>query len=126
MLSILIKPTARPSSIYSSLPELLPLLLPHRLLFVVLQELEQVGGLFDLDELDAECLDFDEQVLHVDDFVSDEAGEEDTDESDESVLHVLVFDVFTSRDAVGDVEMHELTGQVDYRGQLVHHFHAME
>lgn len=33
-----------------------------------------------------------------------------TNEADESILHVAVFDSFAGRDAVGDVEVYELGG----------------
>ncbi len=46
--------------------------------------------------------------LDVDDFVSDERLQEDTDEAHESVLHVAILDRLARRDAVGDVKVNEL------------------
>lgn len=51
-----------------------------------LEEAEEAGGFADAAELDAESLDLDEEVLNVDDLVSDERLEEDTDEADQTVL----------------------------------------
>lgn len=42
-----------------------------------LQEAEQAGGFSDAAELDAEGLNLNEEVLNVDDFVSDQRLEED-------------------------------------------------
>ena len=39
----------------------------------------------------------------------------------QSILHVFVFDVFARRDAVGDVEVNEFTGQFGGGGQTIDH-----
>lgn len=51
-----------------------------------LQEPEEAGGFPDTAELDTEGLDLDEQVLNIDDLVSDQRLEEDADQSDQPVL----------------------------------------
>lgn len=51
-----------------------------------LQEAEEAGSFTDAAKLDAEGLDLDEQVLDVDDLVSDQRLEENADQSDQPVL----------------------------------------
>lgn len=46
--------------------------------------------------------------LNVDDFVTNEALQEDTDEPHKSVLHVPVLDRLARGDTVGDVQVHKL------------------
>ena len=51
-----------------------------------LQEAEEAGGFADAAELDAKGLNLDEQVLNIDDLVSDQRLEEDADQSDQPIL----------------------------------------
>lgn len=51
-----------------------------------LEEAEEAGGFADAAELDAEGLDLDEKVLHVDDLVPDQRLQEDADEPHQTVL----------------------------------------
>lgn len=51
-----------------------------------LEEAEEAGSFADAAELDAEGLDLDEKVLHVDDLVPDQRLQEDADESHQTVL----------------------------------------
>lgn len=51
-----------------------------------LEEAEEAGGFADAAELYAESLDLNEEVLNVDDLVSDQGLEEDADETDQTVL----------------------------------------
>lgn len=51
-----------------------------------LEQAEEAGGFSDAAELDAEGLDLDEEVLHVDDLVSDQRLQEDADQPDQAVL----------------------------------------
>jgi len=51
-----------------------------------LEEAEQAGGLSDSAELDAKGLNLDEEVLDVDDLVSDQRLEEDANQADQAVL----------------------------------------
>lgn len=73
-----------------------------------LEEAEEAGSLADAAELDAEGLNLDEEVLNINDLVSDQRLEEDADQPDQTILHVFVFDLLTGGDAVGDVEVDEL------------------
>mmetsp|Transcript_117469 Transcript_117469/g.230500 ORF Transcript_117469/g.230500 Transcript_117469/m.230500 type:complete len:310 (+) Transcript_117469:125-1054(+) len=91
-----------------------------------LQETEQRSGLANPRELDTKCLDLDEQVLDVDDLVPDQGLQEHADQPNKSVLHVLVLDVLARRDAVRNVEVDELRGEVDSCGQPIHHLHRMQ
>ena len=49
-----------------------------------------------------------EEVLYIDDFVSDQRLQEDANKANEAVLHVLVRDIFTAFDAIENVVPHEL------------------
>jgi hypothetical protein len=100
--------------------------LPARALLQRLEEAEEAGGFADAAELDAKGLHFNEQVLDVDDFVPDQALQKDANQADEAVLHVLVLDVFATRDAVADVQVDELGRQVHRGRQTVHHFHRVQ
>lgn len=51
-----------------------------------LQQAEESGGFTNAAELDAEGLDLDEQVLDVDDLVSNQRLQEDADQPDQAVL----------------------------------------
>lgn len=51
-----------------------------------LEEAEKAGSLADAAELDAEGLNLDEEVLHVDDLVPDQRLQEDADQPDQTVL----------------------------------------
>ena len=51
-----------------------------------LEEAEQSGGFADSAELDAEGLNLDEEVLHVDDLVSDQRLKEDADQANQTIL----------------------------------------
>lgn len=51
-----------------------------------LEQAEEAGSFADAAELDAEGLNFDEEVLHVDDLVSDQRLKEDADQPDQTVL----------------------------------------
>ncbi len=53
-------------------------------------------------------LNFNKQLLDVDDLVPDERLKKNAEKPDESILHVLVPDGLTGGDAVGDVEVNEL------------------
>ena len=65
--------------------------------------------------------------LHIDNLVAYQGLQEDTDQAHKSILHVLVLDVLTGGNAVGNVEVDELGGQVHRRGrQPVHHLHRVQ
>lgn len=51
-----------------------------------LEEAEEASGFADAAELDAEGLDLDEKVLHIDDLVPDQRLQEDADEPHQTVL----------------------------------------
>lgn len=51
-----------------------------------LEQTEEAGGFTDAAELDAECLNLDEEVLHINDLVPYERLEEDADQPDQTVL----------------------------------------
>lgn len=51
-----------------------------------LEEAEEAGGFADAAELDAEGLDLNEKVLHIDDLVPDQRLQEDADEPHQTVL----------------------------------------
>lgn len=53
-----------------------------------LEEAEEAGCLADAAELDAEGLDLDEEVLHVDDFVTDQRLEEDAHQTHQTILNM--------------------------------------
>lgn len=53
-----------------------------------LEEAEEAGSFADAAELDAEGLDLDEQVLNVDDLVSDQRLQEDADQPHQPILRV--------------------------------------
>ena len=77
-------------------------------------------------ELDTKCLNLNKEFLDINYFVSDQRLKEDTDQPDESVLHIsentneenvpdiardiLVLNGLTSGDAVGDVQVDKLSG----------------
>ena len=87
------------------------------------QQSEESRGLPDPAEFNAECLDFNEQVLYVNDFVTNQALQKDANKAHEPVLHVLVLDVFTGRDAVRDVEVDKFRRQVDRSREPVYDLH---
>lgn len=55
-----------------------------------LEEAEEAGGFSDAAELDAESLDLDEEILNVDDLVSDQRLEEDADQADQTILELKI------------------------------------
>jgi hypothetical protein len=90
------------------------------------QQPEQARSFPDPAELNAKRLDFNEQVLNVDDFVANQALQEHAHQPNQAVLHVLVLDVFARRNAVADVQVDEFGGEVHRRSEPVHHFHRMQ
>ena len=94
--------------------------------FKRLEQSEEARSLSDVRELDAKGLDLDEKRLHVDDPVPNQRLEEHADETHETRLHVLVFDILATLDTVRDVEVNELGRKINCSCQSIHHLHAMQ
>ena len=71
--------------------------------FKLFQKSEQGCGFSDSTELNAKSLYFYKQLLDIDNLVADQGLEEDTQQSYQSVLDVLILDGFTSVNTIGDV-----------------------
>lgn len=84
----------------------LPRSLPQ--LAIAFQNLKQFGCLANFAEFNAEGLHFNENFFHVNNFVSDETLQENTDESYQPTLHIFVFNCLACRNAVGDVQVNKL------------------
>lgn len=41
-------------------------------------------------------------------------------------LHILIFDILTRRDAIGDIEMYELGRELHGCGEAIDNFHGVE
>jgi hypothetical protein len=97
------------------------------------QQPEQARCLSDAAKLYAECLDLNKQILrdsadvanyrqhkakqptprlNVDDLVADERLQKHTDQSHQPILQVLVLDVLTGGNAIGDVQVDEVWWRV--------------
>mmetsp|Transcript_35783 Transcript_35783/g.82887 ORF Transcript_35783/g.82887 Transcript_35783/m.82887 type:complete len:226 (+) Transcript_35783:172-849(+) len=98
----------------------------RRALLERLEQPKKPRRLADMAELDAEGLHLDQQVAYVDDLIADERLQEDAHEPHQPVLHVLVLDAFARGDAVGDVQVHELSRQVHRSCQAIDHLHGVK
>lgn len=94
-------------------------------LFQCLQHPKEWCRFFDSAKFDAKGLHFDKQIMHIDDLVAYERLQEDAHQTHQAILHVLVLDIFTRGNAIGDVKMNELWWQVDRCGQSVHYLQRM-
>lgn len=62
-----------------------------------------------------------EAHLDIDDLIPYQGLQEYTDQPNQSVLHILVLDVFAAGDTVGYVQVNELGRQIHTCGQTIHH-----
>lgn len=83
------------------------------LCFQCLQQAKKWCGFSNPTELNTESLDFNENFSDIDDLTFDQRLQEDAHQAYQAILHVLVLNVFTRGNAVGDVKMNKLMGQVD-------------
>ena len=89
-------------------------------------QLKECPGLFDVPEVDAEALNVQEELFHVDDLVPYQGLDEDTDQSHEAILKEAILRLFARLDASGNVQLQELLGQVHGGGETIDHFHGMQ
>lgn len=83
------------------------------LCFQCLQQAKKWCGFSNPTELNTESLDFNENFSDIDDLTFDQRLQENAHQAYQAILHILVLNVFTRGNAVGDVKMNKLMGQVD-------------
>lgn len=72
-----------------------------------LQQPEKTSSFSYPTEFNTECLHFYKQVLHIDNFVTDQRLEKDTHKTHQTILHIFIFNLLTSRDAIWYIEVNK-------------------
>jgi len=74
-------------------------------------------------ELDTKSLHFYKQVLDINDLIPDERLQEYANQANQTILHVLILDIFTRLNAVRDVQVYKFCWEFHCCCKPIDHFH---